>query len=249
MPWCLSNCLVFHSAWWGYRFHGSPAEEGAGRVVGEGRVAGPRPRGGAAAGELATAPPPDPPTPRGSIENPVAMMVTCTSPSYASSITAPKMTLAAGSASPVTTSDTMFTSCRVRSLPPVMLYTSPVARSMDLSMSGADVAASAASSARFLPELTPTPSMAVPELVIIAFTSAKSTFTSPGMVMMSEIPCTPCLRTSSASKKASCSGVPSSTTSSRRSFGMMMSVSTLRRRFSMASCACLARRRPSKVKG
>lgn len=51
---------------------------------------------------------------------------------------------------------------------------------------------SAASSARFLPLLTPTPSMAVPLLDMIALTSAKSTFTRPGMVMMSEMPCTPC---------------------------------------------------------
>lgn len=51
---------------------------------------------------------------------------------------------------------------------------------------------SAASSARFLPLDTPTPSMAVPLFCMMAFTSAKSTFTSPGMVMMSEMPCTPC---------------------------------------------------------
>ena len=52
----------------------------------------------------------------------------------------------------------------------------------------------AASSARFLPVDTPTPSMAVPELHMMAFTSAKSTLTRPGMVMMSEMPCTPCAR-------------------------------------------------------
>ena len=50
----------------------------------------------------------------------------------------------------------------------------------------------AASSARLLPLDTPTPSMAVPELHMMAFTSAKSTLTKPGMVMMSEMPCTPC---------------------------------------------------------
>lgn len=33
--------------------------------------------------------------------------------------------------------------CRVRSLPPVMLYTMPVARSIDRSISGAEVAACA----------------------------------------------------------------------------------------------------------
>lgn len=40
-------------------------------------------------------------------EKPVAMMVTWTSPSYWSSMTAPKMTLAVGSAKLVTTSDTL----------------------------------------------------------------------------------------------------------------------------------------------
>jgi len=50
----------------------------------------------------------------------------------------------------------------------------------------------AASSARFLPVLTPTPSMAVPLLHMMAFTSAKSTLTRPGMVMMSLMPWTPC---------------------------------------------------------
>ena len=50
----------------------------------------------------------------------------------------------------------------------------------------------AASSARFLPVATPTPSMAVPELHMTALTSAKSTLTRPGMVMMSEMPWTPC---------------------------------------------------------
>jgi hypothetical protein len=56
---------------------------------------------------------------------PVAMMVTWISPSYASSMTAPKMMLQAGSARLVTTSETRLTSESVRSLPPVMLYTMP----------------------------------------------------------------------------------------------------------------------------
>ena len=61
----------------------------------------------------------------------------------------------------------------------------------------------AASSARFLPVDTPTPSMAVPELHMMAFTSAKSTLTRPGMVMMSEMPCTPC-----SARAAPASGAP-----------------------------------------
>lgn len=65
----------------------------------------------------------------------------------------------------------------------------PVALSMDLWIKGAAVAASAACSARLGPVATPTPSMAVPALDMIAFTSAKSTLMRPGTVMMSEIPC------------------------------------------------------------
>mmetsp|Transcript_30079 Transcript_30079/g.74622 ORF Transcript_30079/g.74622 Transcript_30079/m.74622 type:complete len:267 (+) Transcript_30079:63-863(+) len=183
------------------------------------------------------------------VANPVAMMVTWISPLYFSSTTAPKMTLALGSARLVTTSETALTSCNVMSDPPVMLYTMPVARSMLCSMSGAEMAASAASSARFLPEATPTPSMAVPELFITALTSAKSTLTRPATVMMSEMPCTPCRSTSSASRNASCSGVPSSTTSNKRSLGITMRVSTFWRRASMASAAWLMRRRPSNVNG
>lgn len=59
--------------------------------------------------------------------------------------------------------------------------TTPVADRMDEPISGAKVACSAASSARFLLEETPTPSIAVPESFITAFTSAKSTLTSPGI--------------------------------------------------------------------
>ena len=62
----------------------------------------------------------------------------------------------------------------------------------------------AASSARHLPLDTPTPSMAVPELHMIAFTSAKSTLTRPGMVMMSEMPCTPCEQQTGAQLLQAC---------------------------------------------
>lgn len=77
--------------------------------------------------------------------------------------------------------DTLLTSCKVMSFPPVILYTTPVADWMEDPIKGARVACSAASSARFLLEETPTPSIAVPEFFITAFTSAKSTFTSPGI--------------------------------------------------------------------
>ena len=89
----------------------------------------------------------------------------------------------------------------------------------------------------------------VPALAMMALTSAKSTFTRPGTVMMSEIPRTPCLKMSSATLKASVMGRSGSTQSRRRSLGMMMRVSTAERRDSMASMACCLRRRPSKEKG
>ena len=98
------------------------------------------------------------------------MIVTLISPSYLSSTTAPKIIFALGSAMLVTISLTRFTSCNVRSFPPVMLYTMPVARSMERSINCADVAASAAYSARFFPLDTPTPNIAVPLLVIMACT-------------------------------------------------------------------------------
>ena len=58
-------------------------------------------------------------------------------------------------------------------------------------MSGALVAASAACSARLgtSEPAAPTPSMAVPLLLMMALTSAKSTLMRPGTVMMSEMPC------------------------------------------------------------
>lgn len=57
-------------------------------------------------------------------------------------------------------------------------------------MSGALVAASAASSARLgvSEPAAPTPSMAVPLLLMMALTSAKSTLMRPGTVMMSLMP-------------------------------------------------------------
>ena len=93
-------------------------------------------------------------------------------------------------------------------------------------MRGAEMAAVAASSARFLPCATPTPSMAVPEPFITAFTSAKSTLTRPEIVMISEIPCTPWRSTSSARRNASCRGASSITTSNSLSLGMTIRVST-----------------------
>lgn len=212
----------------------------------------------------------------------------------------------------IETWDTLLTSCKVMSFPPVILYTTPVADWMEDPIKGARVACSAASSARFLLEETPTPSIAVPEFFITAFTSAKSTFTSPGIyrskykiviystcfqlllhwlfsvktpftrivysngkvrlafmafkslrqqtrngwskylsgksaekkkeviletltVIISDIPWTPWRKTSSAKRKASCSGVCSSAISNRRSLGITIRVSTFFWSLSIAS--------------
>lgn len=56
-------------------------------------------------------------------------------------------------------------------------------------------------------------------------------------VIISDIPWTPCRSTSSARRKASCSAVCSSAISSRRSFGITISVSTFFWSFSIASRA------------
>mmetsp|Transcript_19257 Transcript_19257/g.32360 ORF Transcript_19257/g.32360 Transcript_19257/m.32360 type:complete len:303 (+) Transcript_19257:201-1109(+) len=142
-----------------------------------------------------------------------------------------------------------FTSKRVRSDPPVMFHTMPVARSMPTSSSGELMALTAASRARNLPLATPMPMRDDPASAITARTSAKSTFTRPGTVMMSQMPRTPCLRMSSAMLNASLTGVFLPTAASSRSLGMMISVSTLRRSSWIASIACVWRRRPSKLNG
>jgi len=53
------------------------------------------------------------------------------------------------------------------------------------------MAACAASMARLEPERTAVPMTAWPMPAMVVFTSAKSRLMMPGMVMMSEIPCTP----------------------------------------------------------
>lgn len=62
----------------------------------------------------------------------------------------------------------------------MMFHTIPVARSMPTSSSGDEIAARAASRALAFPEALPCPIREEPALVMMARTSAKSTFTSPG---------------------------------------------------------------------
>jgi hypothetical protein len=70
---------------------------------------------------------------------------------------------------------------------------------------------------------------------MMVLTSAKSTLMSPGLRMMSQMPNTPCLRTSSATENASSSGAPSGRMCSSRSLETTIRVSTFAFRFMIAS--------------
>mmetsp|Transcript_13510 Transcript_13510/g.44655 ORF Transcript_13510/g.44655 Transcript_13510/m.44655 type:complete len:271 (-) Transcript_13510:247-1059(-) len=130
-----------------------------------------------------------------------------------------------------------------------MFHTIPVARSMPRSRRGEEIAAAAASRARFLPVARPIPISDDPASAITARTSAKSTLIKPGRVMMSQMPRTPCLKMSSANRKASCTGSAVSTALNRRSLGITIRVSTLRLNRSTASMAWLYRCLPSNLNG
>src|SRR2546425_6817815 len=137
-----------------------------------------------------------------------------------------------------------------RSAPPVKLIRIPRAPSIDVSSrSGLATAFCAASRARFSPLPVPVPIIARPMPDMIVRTSAKSRLTSPGTRIRSEIPCTACWSTESATRNAAISGVPRSTTESSRWFGMVMSVSTTALSASSPASAWSIRFRPSKVKG
>ena len=84
---------------------------------------------------------------------------------------------------------------------------------------------------------------------MIARTSAKSRLISPGIVMMSLIPWTPWRRTSSTTRNASMIAVFFWTTSLRRSFGIVISVSTWALSSSAAFSATSLRLAPSNVNG
>ena len=180
---------------------------------------------------------------------PVAIAVTRTSSPMPSSIAAPKMTFAFESAASRTTSAASSTSASPRSGPPVMLRRIPVAPSRVCSSSGDEIAARAASTARFSPRATPMPMSAEPASFMIVRTSAKSRLIRPGTVMRSVIPCTPCRRMSSAIRNASVTGVSGSTTCKSRSFSMTISASTESRSAWMPCSAWSARRLPSNPNG
>src|SRR4051794_14164505 len=189
---------------------------------------------------------------RGGVARPskrVATTVTQTWSLISSSMLAPKMMLASGWAASPTTLAASETSTSERSAPPVIESRIERAPSIEVSSSGEEIAFSAASIARPSPWAMPIPSSARPASDMIERTSAKSRLITAGSVTRSEIPCTPWRSTSSATLKASIIEVCWSSTSSRRSLGTTISVSTSAESSSMPFCAWVPRRLPSKLNG
>src|SRR5216117_1204448 len=182
--------------------------------------------------------------------NPVAITVTRISPCIAGSFTVPKMISASSPAASFTTSEIWVTSPSVRSSPPVMLMSTPVAPVIEmLSSSGDEIACCTASIARFSPRPMPVPMIAAPPFCITVRTAAKSTFTMPVTVMREEIPCVAWSNTSSAFLSASWTGIPFPTTASSRSFGTTTMVSTCLRISAIPISAWRIRLRPSNRNG
>src|SRR3954470_13186875 len=120
---------------------------------------------------------------------PVAITVTLISPCIAGSCTAPKMISASSPTASWMISLIWWTSPSVRSAPPVMFTSTPIAPEMlMLSSNGLEMACCAASIARFSPRPMPVPMSAEPPLCMTVRTSAKSTFTSPVTLISEEIP-------------------------------------------------------------
>src|SRR6266516_138197 len=188
--------------------------------------------------------------PAAGLSNPVAITVTRISPCMAGSFTVPKMISASSPAASFTTSEIWVTSPSVRSSPPVMLMSTPVAPVIEmLSSSGDEIACCTASIARFSPRPMPVPMIAAPPFCITVRTSAKSTFTMPVTVMREEIPCVAWSSTSSAFLSASWNGIPLPTTASSRSFGTTTMVSTCLRISAIPISAWRIRLRPSNRNG
>ncbi len=158
--------------------------------------------------------------------------------------------LASSSADSRMIDEAAFTSNNVRSGPPVIFINTPLAPWIVASSSkGDEIACWVASIARFSPDARPAPIKAMPIPCIIDLTSAKSRLIKPGTVIKSLIPWTACLKTSSATLNESASETPRSTVWSRRSFGIVMTVSTHSLSSLRPWSACCIRRRPSKWNG
>ena len=166
------------------------------------------------------------------------------------SITVPTTTVASSEAMSSIVAPTSENSPRERSRPAVMFTRMPRAplRSMS-SSSGLLIARSAASLARLSPLALPVPIIADPISDITVRTSAKSTFTRPGRMIRSAIPCTAPNRTSLASLKASSSVVLEPSTSNSLSFGIVIRESQCCAISVSPSSAVLSRFLPSKLNG
>ena len=125
----------------------------------------------------------------------------------------------------------------------------PLAPSIDVSSNGLCTACFAASSALFSPDALPIPICAIPVSFIIVLTSAKSKFTVPVTAIKSDIPCTPCLNTSSAILNASFIDVFLSIICNNLSFGITTNASTLPFKLSIPRSACESLFFPSNVNG
>src|SRR5712691_2831270 len=117
------------------------------------------------------------------------------------------------------------------------------------SSNGQAIACSAAMRARSMPLATAEPIIAMPCSDMTVRTSWKSTFTNPGRLMISAIPATALLSTSSAALNASSCVTSSPSTSSSLSLRITISESTCGASSSRPCSAVFMRLDPSKVNG
>ena len=157
----------------------------------------------------------------------VAITVILIAPVKRSSITAPKIMLASGSAESWIKFIASLISNKLISGQPVTFTNRALAPWIEVSSSnGLEIARCTASIARFSPDAVPVPINATPRPSMIDFTSAKSTLISPGSVTMSEIPRTAWRNIPSASPNASLKGIALVTELKSLSFGIVMTLST-----------------------
>ncbi len=181
---------------------------------------------------------------------PVATTLMRILPFIFSSKAEPKIIFALSSTSFLMVLTAMSASNKVMSGPPVILTNTPLAPRIEISSrSGLEIAASQASTALFSPSASPVPIIALPILVITVRISAKSRFTSPGIVIRSVTPRTPAFKTSSAILNADSNVVLSLAILNKFWFGITISVSTHLLSSSIPFSAVSMRYLPSKWKG
>ena len=125
----------------------------------------------------------------------------------------------------------------------------PLAPSMDISSKGEFIACVAATEALSFPLALPMPITEAPASLIIAFTSAKSTFTIPGEIISSVIPKTAFFKTSSIASNAFIKEVSLFIIEKILSLGIAIKVSTFSLTLAIPSWAICALFEPSKPNG